>query len=69
MMPTALARTCILAGCPKGGTVLDPYAGTGTSGIIAAEQGCNFVGIELNPKSHAIAQARVAAAYGQQRMF
>lgn len=69
MMPTALARPCILAGCPAGGTVLDPFCGTATSGIVAAQLGCDFVGIELNEKTHAIALARLAAAYGQRRMW
>ena len=49
-MPTALAETCILAGCPGGGTVLDPFAGSGTTLRVAVELGRNAIGIELNPE-------------------
>lgn len=48
VMPTALVKPCVLAGCPKGGTVLDPFMGSGTVGAVAIEQGCSFHGIELN---------------------
>jgi DNA modification methylase len=48
-MPEELARLCILAGCPAGGTVLDPFAGAGTTLKVAEENGCRAVGIELNP--------------------
>jgi DNA modification methylase len=49
VMPTELARRCIVAGCPPGGTVLDPFAGTGTTALAA--RGCErrSIGIELNP--------------------
>lgn len=46
--PERLFEICILAGCPKGGTVLDPFMGEGTVGKIALENGRNFYGIELN---------------------
>jgi len=49
VMPKDLVKPCILAGCPKGGTVLDPFAGSGTTGEVAAELGRNAVLIELNP--------------------
>ena len=48
--PTALIRPCILAGCQQGGTVLDPFAGSGTTGEVAEEEGRNSILIELNPK-------------------
>lgn len=60
VMPKALARKCILAGCPAGGTVLDPFAGVATTGVVALEEGRSFVGIELNPKYHAMARERLA---------
>ena len=59
MMPKALARKCILAGCPPGLTVLDPFAGAGTTGIVALEEGRNFVGIELHPETCALARERL----------
>lgn len=48
MMQPKLAELCILAGCPENGTVLDPFAGIGTTGLVAQSLGRNFVGIELN---------------------
>lgn len=47
--PPELAERCILAGCPKGGTVLDPFAGSGTTGMVATGHGRHAVLIELNP--------------------
>lgn len=47
--PTEVPRKCILAGCPTGGTVLDPFAGSGTTGQVALELGRKAVLIELNP--------------------
>jgi hypothetical protein len=49
VFPKDLVKPCILAGCPQGGTVLDPFAGTGTVGQVAAELGRDAVLIELNP--------------------
>lgn len=47
-MPTELARRCILAGCPEGGVVLDPFFGSGTTGQVAEALGRLWFGIELN---------------------
>lgn len=60
VMPKALARRCIVSGCPAGGVVLDPFAGMATTGVVALEEGRSFVGIELNPKYHAAARERLA---------
>jgi DNA modification methylase len=49
VMPADLVEPCIKAGCPEGGTVLDPFAGSGTTLAVAASQGRNGIGIELNP--------------------
>lgn len=46
--PPDLARRCIAAGCPEGGTVLDPFSGSGTTGMVALEQGKKYIGIDLN---------------------
>lgn len=46
-MPPALAERCILAGCRPGGIVLDPFSGSGTTGMSAAKHGRRYVGIEL----------------------
>lgn len=48
--PPELARRCVLAGCPEGGTVLDPFSGSGTTGMVALEQGKKYIGIDLNPE-------------------
>lgn len=48
--PPDLIRPCIMAGCPVGGTVLDPFGGSGTTGHVALELGRKAVLIELNPK-------------------
>lgn len=45
--PTALVMPCILAGCPEGGTVLDPFMGSGTVARVAADTGRDFIGCEL----------------------
>jgi DNA modification methylase len=58
--PPALILPCILAGCPAGGTVLDPFSGAGTTALVATENGRNAVGIELNPDYIAIAERRLA---------
>lgn len=48
--PPDLVKPCVLAGCPVGGTVLDPFAGSGTTGRVALELGRHAVLIELNPE-------------------
>jgi site-specific DNA-methyltransferase (adenine-specific) len=46
--------------CPPGGTILDPFLGSGTTGIAAAREGFNFIGIEIDPHYLDIARARIA---------
>lgn len=48
--PEKLIEPCILAGCPMGGVVLDPFCGSGTTGIVSVRNERNFIGIELNPE-------------------
>lgn len=60
VMPTALVKPCVLAGCRPGGTVLDPFTGSGTVGVVAQENGCDFIGCELNPEYVKIADARLS---------
>lgn len=57
--PTALISPMIVAGCPRGGTVFDPFTGAGTTWLVAKELGRNFLGCELNPEYIKIATARV----------
>jgi site-specific DNA-methyltransferase (cytosine-N4-specific) len=48
VMPPDLAERCILAGCKPGGTVLDPFSGSGTTGMVAQRHVRKYVGIDLN---------------------
>ena len=48
--PAELIEPCSLAGCPEGGTVLDPFAGSGTTLFVANKHGRNAIGCELNPE-------------------
>jgi len=57
--PEKLVEPCILAGCPIGGTVLDPFCGSGTTGVVALRNGRNFIGIELNPEYAEMAKRRI----------
>ena len=57
--PTKLVEPCILAGCPVGGTVLDPFAGSGTTGEVAIAHGRRAVLIEMNPAYCELAKRRL----------
>lgn len=57
--PPDLIEPCILAGCPEGGTVLDPFFGAGTTGLVAQRTGRNAIGVELNPAYIDIARRRL----------
>jgi DNA modification methylase len=62
--PPALIEPCILAGCPKGGTVLDPFGGAGTTGLVADRLGRNAILIELNPAYADMAERRIRGDAG-----
>jgi DNA modification methylase len=64
--PVALMRWLIRLIVPPGGTVLDPFMGSGTTGVAAVQEGRFFVGIEREPEYHRIAQARIAHAEQRQ---
>lgn len=57
--PTELVRRCILAGCPGGGVVLDPFSGAGTTCLVADRLQRDAIGIELNPEYAAMAKRRL----------
>lgn len=62
VFPEKLVEPCILAGCPEGGTVLDPFAGSGTTGVVAKRMGRDFIGVEINPEYCMMANGRISAA-------
>lgn len=59
VMASAIAETCILAGCPAGGTVLDPWAGSGTTAMVARKLGRKSIGVELYAKNIDIIRQRI----------
>lgn len=67
--PEELITPCVLAGCPKHGVVLDPFIGSGTTGVVAHNLGRHYVGIELNPKYVEIAKRRISKAAYQMDLF
>jgi len=50
-----------LAGCPEGGTVLDPFGGAGTTGLVADRHGRSAILIELNPEYAEMARKRITS--------
>lgn len=64
VMPDEIARRCILAGSPYGATILDPFAGVGTSGLVADRLGRDALLIEINPKNAEQAMARLQSDAG-----
>lgn len=57
--PPKLAERCILAGCPRGGIVLDPFFGSGTTGLAAVKNDRRYIGIELNAEYCKLAKERI----------
>jgi DNA modification methylase len=60
VMPDALAEPCILAGCPTGGIVLDPFMGAGTVALVAERHGRAWLGFDLNPNNLDIFNRRLS---------
>ena len=50
VFPVEIPRRCIASGCKPGGTVLDPFSGSGTTGLAAGQLGRKYVGIDLSAK-------------------
>jgi len=63
VFPPELARTCILAGCPEGGTVLDPFGGSGTTALVARSLGRRAVSIEASETYAGMQAERVAGTW------
>lgn len=60
--PPALVEPCIKAGCPEGGTVLDPFGGSGTVGMVAEKLSRDAILLELSPDYVKLAEERTAQA-------
>ncbi|QBJ94496.1 site-specific DNA-methyltransferase (plasmid) [Streptomyces seoulensis] len=58
VFPIDLPLRCIKAGCKPGGTVLDPFSGSGTTGAAARQLGRKYIGVDLNPEYHELAKGR-----------
>lgn len=69
VFPPELIIPCVLAGCPVGGTVLDPFGGSGTTGIVAVENSRKAILCELNPDYAAMAAGRINDAQRQKRLI
>lgn len=54
VMAPELARRCVLAGCPEGGIVLDPFSGVGTTGMVATRNGRRYIGVDNNADTLAL---------------
>ncbi len=59
----------MLSGCPFGGTVLDPFGGAGTTGLVAQRHGRDAVLLEIKPEYAAMAEARIRAARPHPDLF
>jgi DNA modification methylase len=66
--PEALVERPIKASCPPNGTVIDPFMGSGTTGLVALGLARRFVGIEINPEYVALAKERMSLYLGNERL-
>lgn len=62
VFPERLIEPCVLASCPPGGVVLDPFMGAGTTAIVSSRLGRTYLGFELVPEYVALAERRILAA-------
>ena len=60
VFPERLVETCVLAGCPEGGVVLDPFFGSGTTGVVATKLRRHFLGVERSKEYCDMARDRLA---------
>lgn len=67
--PPKLIEPMVLAGCPIGGTILDPFSGTGTTGLVALQQSRHYIGIELNPEYVEMSRKRIGLEAAQRRLI
>lgn len=66
--PPELVRPCIRAGCPPKGIVLDPFLGSGTTALVALQEGREAIGIDLNLNYCRMAEDRIAPLLAQMKL-
>ena len=64
-----LIEPCVLAGSPEGGIILDPFNGTGTTGVVAVKYGRKYIGIDLSEKYIAMSTRRLEKETEQYNLF
>ena len=62
--PIELVERCLDCGCPKGGVVLDPFVGSGTTMIAALSRGCSAIGVDLKPEYSGYTMDRITRDFG-----
>lgn len=67
IFPDELIAPCIEAGSDPGDIVLDPFSGSGTTGIVARKLGRDYIGVELSPEYAALSKERISGAWKLQR--
>jgi len=67
--PVSLMRRQLIASMPEGGVVLDPFCGSGSTGVAAVDSGYRFIGVELQSEYAALSRRRIADAAAQGRLF
>ncbi len=70
VFPESLVETCLQAGCPEGGVVLDPFSGSGTTAVVARRLGRKYLGVDCAPEYCELARKRLedAAAKANQKV-
>ena len=63
--PLKIMKWLVLNYTQEGATILDPFMGSGTTGVACVQTGRNFIGIEIDPTYYAIAERRIAEAQMQ----
>jgi DNA modification methylase len=67
VFPEDLIKPCVLAGCPQGGVILDPFNGAGTTGVVALKYGRNYIGSDINPAYIDMSNNRIKKSQQQMR--
>jgi DNA modification methylase len=68
VFPEKLIEPCILAGCPEGGVVIDPFMGSGTTAIVSKKLNRKFIGIDINAEYLRISRKRIDNAHVQLKL-